>query len=109
MTEHIREIASAPETAETEEKKNGITEGKEKGCSFPSALFQELEGIRNRQDKRFLNGNTLTGIFRFIYTAIRSTLSAPPSFSMRKASFSGRRTRTADSDPRRLIASYTLL
>ena len=32
MTEHIREIASAPETAETEKKKNGITEGQKKGA-----------------------------------------------------------------------------
>lgn len=69
MTEHIREIASAPETAETEEKKNGITEGKKKGAHSHPHYSRNWKEFETGKTSGFTTEITLTGIFRFIYNS----------------------------------------
>ena len=69
MTEHIMETASAPETAKTEEKKNGITEGKKKIPHSHPHYSTEWKELETGKESDFATEITLTGIFRLIYNS----------------------------------------
>ena len=69
MTEHIMETASVPETAKTEEKKNGITEEKKKIPHSHPHYSTEWKEFGNGKASGFTTEITLTGIFRLIYNS----------------------------------------